>query len=152
MAHHDSVQRVVGHGRPGRRAGLPVGRLSAGNGVVISELERLLWTAAHPLPVVPPSSGPPGIESTPGQSWRPRRASWPTNYLATAELVTVQARPPCGTLGCTYRRRVAKRLSVTSASTPPRYNSGLYISYARAATSIAQISICAIPDLRMAPI
>jgi len=44
MARHDSVQREVGHGRAGRRAGLPVGRLNAGSGVVVSELEGLLWT------------------------------------------------------------------------------------------------------------
>src|SRR4051794_19252739 len=72
------------------------------NGVVISELEGLLWTAAHPLPGSPPFPGPPGIESTLGSRGAP---DGPHGRRNTAELVTVRVRPTCGTFGCIYRRR-----------------------------------------------
>src|SRR4051794_18268141 len=44
MACDDMVERKVGHGGPGRRAGLPVGGRDAGNGVIVGEFERLRWT------------------------------------------------------------------------------------------------------------
>jgi hypothetical protein len=73
------------------------------NGVVISELEGLLWTAAHPLPAISVSWAA-GHRVHPAQSWRPRRASWPTKHrrardrsgAADVRNLRVHLSSPCG--------------------------------------------------------